>query len=888
MKMKTFPLLRAALLAIFTVGFTQSAAAQTDACVSPPAELVAWWRAEGDALDSVGPNNGTLLNGASFAPGYVGQAFHFDGADDYADLGNWFNLQVFSVAMWVKAGAAQQTHADIIDNNHTSSRSWVVQYLNTGLTFAWGVAERGGVVFDLTADTWQFLVLTMDSDYTGKLYLDGALVGSFNGGGPVVYDGTEFLRFSRWGGGGRHFNGLIDECDVYNRALTTAEIQAIYNAGSAGKCTEPDTDGDGISDSRDNCPTTFNPDQADADEDGTGDACDPTPLPVCVPPPTGLVSWWRAEGNAFDSVSLNDGTLRNGAGYAPGKVGQAFSLNGANQYVLIGDPVPASLQIQNEITLSAWIYATAYPFGNSADVGLILGSQHDATAAGATIFLDARTNPDGQIAPSGHIHFQIGDGSWHTANANAQVPLNQWVHIVATRKANEDAKIYYNGVLQPSTSLPWSGSISYSGAWFAIGQQKDFYRPFTGRIDEPEIYNRALSSAEIAAIYAARSAGKCFTPPSDIDGDGIPDSRDNCPNTANPDQKDSDRDGIGDVCDPCTQSVYDLSVDWSATQNPFGVWALGEYLGGAFTTLPNFVQVVGGPFDGLQAWRTINFDNPAFGHNPTAVTLTDGFEVYAPGETAFHPGPNNERAVARFTAPTAGSYQVTAEFDANNPGPDPNTGDGTTTDVEVRVNGTQVFAANIIVSQPPTLRTYVATLALASGDTIDFSVGFGLNGSYFSDATYINVRIVPQTGSSGGDAVIWHQPLARNGASEDTDPSAGRTVKYRFKRGSTIPIQIHALNCAGTDVTANSNLIGTVSVFGDSNCSGAIDGNDAPIDFNGVGGNGGVMNKIGGHLKYNLDTKTLPITTQCYILRVTLTDTSTGEEHFEEVLLQAR
>jgi hypothetical protein len=35
--------------------------------------------------------------------------------------------------------------------------------------------------------------------------------------------------------------------------------------------------------------------------------------------------------------------------------------------------------------------------------------------------------------------------------------------------------------------------------------------------------------------------------------------------------------------------------------------------------------------------------------------------------------------------------------------------------------------------------------------------------------------------------------LARNGASEDTDPSAGRTVKYRFIRGSTIPIQIHAL-----------------------------------------------------------------------------------------------
>ena len=138
------------------------------------------------------------------------------------------------------------------------------------------------------------------------------------------------------------------------------------------------------------------------------------------------------------------------------------------------------------------------------------------------------------------------------------------------------------------------------------------------------------------------------------------------------------------------------------------------------------------------------------------------------------------------------------------------------------------------------------------------------------------------------DAILWHQSLARNGASEDTDPSAGRTVKYRFKRGSTIPIQIHALGCAGADVTSNANVIGKVTVFGDSISDGAIDENAAPIDFNGVGGGGGLMDKIDGHLKYNLDTKTLPTTTQCYILRVTVTDTSTGEEKFEEVLLQAK
>jgi len=51
---------------------------------------------------------------------------------------------------------------------------------------------------------------------------------------------------------------------------------------------ERDTDGDGIPNCADNCPTTVNPGQEDADGDGTGDACDPTPYPTTPPvtPPT--------------------------------------------------------------------------------------------------------------------------------------------------------------------------------------------------------------------------------------------------------------------------------------------------------------------------------------------------------------------------------------------------------------------------------------------------------------------------------------------------------------------------------------------------------------------------------------------------------------------------
>jgi hypothetical protein len=87
-----FTMLGGFILLLFLVALTQSGA-QT--CVQPPSELVSWWPAEGDAIDIVGGNNGTLQgNDVTFVPGKVGQAFHFNGAfDSYITLPNNPNLQ---------------------------------------------------------------------------------------------------------------------------------------------------------------------------------------------------------------------------------------------------------------------------------------------------------------------------------------------------------------------------------------------------------------------------------------------------------------------------------------------------------------------------------------------------------------------------------------------------------------------------------------------------------------------------------------------------------------------------------------------------------------------------------------------------------------------------
>lgn len=198
--------------------------------------IVSWWPGESNTLDVVGGRNGTLVGGAGFAPGMVNTAFNLDGLNDSVDFGGGFNFQVFSVSMWVNAAASQNPFADIMDNNHNITRSWVIQYENVGSRYHWGCDAFGIIPFDLTPNTWQHLAVTVDSARLARVFVNGVQVGSLTGAAPIPYDGTQFLRLGRWGSGGRYWRGQLDEVTIYNRSLSTSEIQSIYAAGPAGKC----------------------------------------------------------------------------------------------------------------------------------------------------------------------------------------------------------------------------------------------------------------------------------------------------------------------------------------------------------------------------------------------------------------------------------------------------------------------------------------------------------------------------------------------------------------------------------------------------------------------------------------------------------------------------
>jgi hypothetical protein len=74
--------------------------------------------------------------------------------------------------------------------------------------------------------------------------------------------------------------------NVYHKLqiLTNATLQAPGGGGPGGS-PPPDSDGDGVPDSTDNCPNVANAGQADGNGNGVGTACDPTEKPPSPPPP---------------------------------------------------------------------------------------------------------------------------------------------------------------------------------------------------------------------------------------------------------------------------------------------------------------------------------------------------------------------------------------------------------------------------------------------------------------------------------------------------------------------------------------------------------------------------------------------------------------------------
>ena len=106
-----------------------------------------------------------------------------------------------------------------------------------------------------------------------------------------------------------------------------------------------------------------------------------------------------------------------------------------------------------------------------------------------------------------------GTASYHTlVSAPGVVQANVYQHVAFTYdRISGWAAIYLNGtnVAQQNLGTNFTPQTSYD---FYLGARVSSTDRWAGSLDEMSLYNRALSSNEIAAIYLAGSGGKCFTP----------------------------------------------------------------------------------------------------------------------------------------------------------------------------------------------------------------------------------------------------------------------------------------------------------------------------------------------------------------------------------------
>jgi hypothetical protein len=199
----------------------------------------------------------------------VGQAFLLDGIDDFVDVGNAANLHVsggdFTVDAWVNFNAL--SHPPGTNNGPAGDMSIVDK-----------IANSGGV----NSDGWRLIKQDDNRFWFCFGQLSGIPTNGCVPGGPLTVQSTTLAITGRWyhvtgvkrgsqleiyvngvleqakalgalvnnteaanlriGGNvqeGAFLNGLVDEVEIYNRALTSGEIQAIFNAGAAGKCKGP-------------------------------------------------------------------------------------------------------------------------------------------------------------------------------------------------------------------------------------------------------------------------------------------------------------------------------------------------------------------------------------------------------------------------------------------------------------------------------------------------------------------------------------------------------------------------------------------------------------------------------------------------------------------------
>lgn len=423
----------------------------------PTSGLVAWYPFNGNANDESGNNNNGTVNGATLINdrfGNANSAYNFNGVSDYINIVNNIlptTQTSLTISLWFNSS---DTDAHFICDR--SGASNLSKYsIGTSPGYGYKVRSSGNpnCNYHLFANNnfnpsiWNHIVVTKDmTAQTTSLYLNGILVGTDNhacytnfSSATAIGRGNSF--YAPYGDG--YTNGILDDIGIWNRVLTTTEIQQLYNISDV--------------------------------------------------PKTCLISWYPFNGNANDlSSNSNNGTV-NGATLTNDRFGnanKAYSFNGSSNSVTFASN--ASLEPSNKLTVSVWAKPNGMGIANFPHLltkryclnSCLNGYNSYAIHYGADTGYAFVLETD-----SGGVEVSFGAKSYM---------FNQWTHLVATYDGTT-INVYRNDTLV--TTKSHKGNIKYNSSLpLTIGYSSVNAQYYQGSLDDIGIWCRVLTSAEIKQL----------------------------------------------------------------------------------------------------------------------------------------------------------------------------------------------------------------------------------------------------------------------------------------------------------------------------------------------------------------------------------------------------
>ena len=429
----------------------------------PTNGLVAWYPFTGNTLDSSGNNNHGTNYGATLTTDRFGNknsAYSFNGTNQRIDIPNKsilsFPNAVFSYSFWAKINPNNNGFIlckyDIINNfeyySYSSSTQDNMDFGTLNLSGTCGPLGNNTAVSSYYSQ-WHHFVFIGNGTKGSNIFIDGKLIQTKSYVNCAMGTGTGKLYIGMGGGYNQqtYFSGSIDDIGLYNRALDSSEVQALYHEGGYDTNTIPTN---------------------------------------------GLVAWYPFTGNTLDSSGNNNHGTNYGATLTTdrfGKTSSAYSFNGNGNYINVLNS--NTLKFNGQITISTWVKPNSLP----SPVSYVLSKGADGgTPYGYEVILIS--NGSAQMDSWDSTGMKNG----YTSSPVNSIQVNKWNHILFKYDGTY-AKTYINGVL--TNTSPVKNTIFSNAYDLKFGKRYISGLPyyFNGNMDDIAIYNRALDSIEIQIIY---------------------------------------------------------------------------------------------------------------------------------------------------------------------------------------------------------------------------------------------------------------------------------------------------------------------------------------------------------------------------------------------------